>query len=74
MSKLNLKHVVIGLVFDDTREDGIREDVFNFILDNPETRKQIESFPIGQELINKEISSNQHENFENENDKNLQKK
>jgi len=74
IEQIKLKHVVIGLVFDDTREDGIREDVFKLILNSPETRKQIESFPIGQELINKEISSNQHENFENENDKNLQKK
>ena len=74
IEKIKLKHVVVGLVFDDTREDGVREDVFKFILDSPETRKQIESFTIGKELINKEINSNKLENFENENDKNLQKK
>ena len=70
--KIKLNYVVIGLVFDDTREDGVREDVFKFIEDNPETRKKIESFKIGEQLVSNEINSNNIENIEN--DKNFQKK
>jgi hypothetical protein len=70
--KMKIKTLAIGLVFDDTREDGVRENVYEFIKKDTVTRSLMNNFAVGRELIQKGHSENS--SSEKEADRNFQKK
>jgi hypothetical protein len=70
--KMKIKTVAIGLVFDDTREDGVRENVYEFIETDSVTRSMMNNFPVGKELIQRGHSENS--SLQKEADRNFQKK
>lgn len=49
--KIKIKTVAIGLVFDDTREDGVRENVYEFIKKDTVTKSLMNNYAVGRELI-----------------------
>lgn len=70
--KMKIKTVAIGLVFDDTREDGVRDNVYEFIKKDTRTRSLMNNFSVGMELIQKGHSESS--SSEQEADRNIQKK
>tara|TARA_B100001758_G_C18416994_1_gene621021 strand:- start:6720 stop:7847 length:1128 start_codon:yes stop_codon:yes gene_type:complete len=74
VNRLSLKYILLGIVFDDTREDGIRKNVYDFINEDLKTKKLIESYDIGRELIKKSNYDTSELSLQKENEKNLQNK